>query len=239
MRRTHLENRRLIVERINEFYQIHSSANDEIWWRELVFCIFTANASARMGLRSVEAVKDLILHADAEELAAKLRGVHRFPNARAGYIATTREFLQTDCELKLRDKLHGFTDAIARRDWLAQTKQIKGLGYKEASHFLRNIGFRGYAILDKHILNCLREVGVIDDNKPKSKIVCAVSPATWRLILTNSIWCCGQSRPAKFLNNQNFFNEPQSHGDTEEIKEKASVTLWFIEKVLRILDFRF
>ena len=41
------------------------------------------------------------------------------------------------------------------------TRRIKGLGYKEASHFLRNIGFPGYAILDKHILNSLREMGVI------------------------------------------------------------------------------
>ena len=118
-----------------------------------------------MGLRSVEAVKDSLAHANAAEFAAKLRGVHRFPNARAAYIETTRDFLQTDCELRLRDKLRGFQDATARRDWLAQTKQIKGLGYKEASHFLRNIGFRGYAILDKHILNCLHEIGVIESNK--------------------------------------------------------------------------
>ena len=48
-----------------------------------------------------------------------------------------------------------------RRDFFARSKAIKGLGYKEASHFLRNIGFRGYAILDKHIINSLREMGVI------------------------------------------------------------------------------
>jgi N-glycosylase/DNA lyase len=41
-----------------------------------------------------------------------------------------------------------------------------GLGYKEASHFLRNIGFRGYAILDKHILRSLYEFGVLDSPKP-------------------------------------------------------------------------
>ena len=43
-----------------------------------------------------------------------------------------------------------------------------GLGYKEASHFLRNVGFRGYAILDKHVLNCLAELKIIDDPKPPS-----------------------------------------------------------------------
>ena len=40
---------------------------------------------------------------------------------------------------------------------------------KEASHFLRNIGFRGYAILDRHIINSLNEFGVLSTNdKPKN-----------------------------------------------------------------------
>ena len=49
---------------------------------------------------------------------------------------------------------------------LAKEKGIKGLGYKEASHFLRNIGLKGYAILDKHILRSLAELKIIDDPKP-------------------------------------------------------------------------
>ncbi|MFN3330277.1 MAG: DNA lyase, partial [Pyrinomonadaceae bacterium] len=31
---------------------------------------------------------------------------------------------------------------------------------------LRNIGFRGYAILDKHILRCLAELKIINDESP-------------------------------------------------------------------------
>ena len=47
-------------------------------------------------------------------------------------------------------------------------KDIKGMGYKEASHFLRNIGFgQDIAILDRHILRSLKRYGVIDDI-PKS-----------------------------------------------------------------------
>ena len=45
-------------------------------------------------------------------------------------------------------------------------KRIKGLGYKEASHFLRNIGLKDYAILDKHVLRSLAELKLIDDPKP-------------------------------------------------------------------------
>ena len=68
--------------------------------------------------------------------------------------------------MKLRNKLRSFDCDLERRDWLVREKGIKGLGYKEASHYLRNIGFRGYAILDKHVLNCLAELKIIDDPKP-------------------------------------------------------------------------
>jgi N-glycosylase/DNA lyase len=40
-------------------------------------------------------------------------------------------------------------------------KNVKGLGWKEASHFLRNIGHRNLAILDRHILRNLKRHGVI------------------------------------------------------------------------------
>jgi len=39
------------------------------------------------------------------------------------------------------------------REWLV--KNIKGLGYKESSHFLRNIGFDNFAIIDFHIVDIL------------------------------------------------------------------------------------
>ena len=59
-------------------------------------------------------------------------------------------------------KDHGETGA---REWLV--KNIKGLGYKEASHFLRNVGFCNLAILDRHIINLLIENGLLKE-KPKS-----------------------------------------------------------------------
>lgn len=68
--------------------------------------------------------------------------------------------------MRLRTKLWSFDCDLDRRDWLVREKGIKGLGYKEASHFLRNIGFRGYAILDKHVLNSLAELKIFDDPKP-------------------------------------------------------------------------
>ena len=152
--------------RLAEFRAVWDGASDERLWEELVYCVFTAGASARMGLRSIEAVRHLLLTGDKAELTKALQGVHRFPSARPGYIVVTREYLREDCGMRLRERLQRFSDRLARRDWLAGERRIKGLGYKEASHFLRNIGFKGYAILDKHVLRCLAELGVIDSPKP-------------------------------------------------------------------------
>ena len=119
-----------------------------------------------MGLNSLDAVKPILMTADQPDLARALSGVHRYPNARSRYIVASREFLREHCDLKLRKKLHSFDCRLERRDWLVREKGIKGLGYKEASHYLRNIGFTGYAILDKHVLNCMAELKIIDEPKP-------------------------------------------------------------------------
>ena len=142
------------------------TATDERLWEEMVFCIFTAGASARMGLGSIEAVRPLLARGSQRELADALTGRHRYPNSRSGYIVVTREYLEGDCRLRLRERLESFADPVGRRDWLARSRGIKGLGYKESSHFLRNVGLRGYAILDKHILRCLAEVGVLESPQP-------------------------------------------------------------------------
>ncbi len=123
-----------------------------------------------MGLDSVDAVRSLLLDGGSKAMAKALKkaGAHRFPNARPQYIVVTRDYFRADCGMKLRRRLRGFSDPLERRDWLAQEKQVKGLGYKEASHFLRNIGVKGHAILDKHVMRCLCEVGVVDAPKPPS-----------------------------------------------------------------------
>ena len=149
-----------------EFSAIWQRGTDEKLWEEMVFCFFTGGCSARMGLRSIEAVRPILLTGTHQELMNALVGKHRYPRARAGYIVASRDFLQEHCGMQLRKKLECFTDDLERRDWLVKEKRIKGLGYKEASHFLRNIGLKGYAILDKHILRSLAELKFIDDPQP-------------------------------------------------------------------------
>ncbi|MCI0453632.1 MAG: N-glycosylase/DNA lyase [Candidatus Dadabacteria bacterium] len=160
------EKRNLIRARLKEFRGILESGDDKRIFEELAFCILTAGASARMGIRSIDAIRDILFDAGARELGYRLQHIHRFPNSRARYIVHTRNHLEREFGFKLKDLILGFEHPLDRRDFLAQYKDIKGIGYKEASHFLRNIGFSGYGILDKHVLRCLYELRLI--RSPKS-----------------------------------------------------------------------
>ena len=155
----------LIDQRMSEFEAVYNQG-DEAIFTELCFCIFTAGASARMGLTCIDAIKDVILTATAAELEARLARKHRYPQARASYIIHTRDYLQREHGLQMVKFIESFQDRMELRDFFAANKGIKGIGYKEASHFLRNIGLKGYAILDKHVLRSLHEFGVIDTPKP-------------------------------------------------------------------------
>jgi N-glycosylase/DNA lyase len=167
---THRARRKEIRKRLGEFQEVWRKGSDARLWEELAYCIFTAGASARMGLDSVDAIRPLLLDGPPEAMtkALKKAGAHRFPVARPQYIVVTRNYFRAEFDMKLRRRLRSFSDPFERRDWLAQEKQVKGLGYKEASHFLRNIGVQGHAILDKHVMRCLCEVGVVDAPKPPS-----------------------------------------------------------------------
>lgn len=157
-----------IKARLAEFEEIRRAASDERIFEELTFCIYTAGASARMGLRSVESVRPVLMTGSMEEIQRALVNRHRWPDGRGAYVYETREYLREHCGLRMRELLESFQSADERRDFFAANRGVRGLGYKEGSHFLRNIGYRGYAILDKHILARLAEFGVIENPKPPS-----------------------------------------------------------------------
>jgi N-glycosylase/DNA lyase len=166
LKQAYTQKKRLIRARLNDFQKIIRTADDNRLFEELTFCICTAGASAKMGLKSVDAMRDILPNGSLSKLRKRLDGVHRYPNARPTYIIHTREYLKREYDFKIKDLLKSFEDPIERRDFLAKNKNIKGIGYKESSHFLRNIGFSGYAILDKHILNTLYELRIIKSPKP-------------------------------------------------------------------------
>ncbi|MEM1535481.1 MAG: N-glycosylase/DNA lyase [Candidatus Pacearchaeota archaeon] len=147
---------RLINSRISEFKALGKKSSREIF-KELCFCLLTANFNAKKAIEIQEKIGEGFLTLPERELAKALKQLsYRFPNTRAHYIFEARKYLSKLKELKLMPN---------PREWLV--KNISGLGYKEASHFLRNIGFDDYAIIDFHIINLLARNGLI--KKPKTK----------------------------------------------------------------------
>jgi N-glycosylase/DNA lyase len=83
---------------------------------------------------------------------------HRFWPQRGSRIYEARWLKDT-----IISELAKHENEIEIREWIV--KNLKGLGMKEASHFLRNIGYVDVAIIDKHIINLLVNEGLIE--KPK------------------------------------------------------------------------
>ncbi len=150
--------REIIERRMREFERERS--NEELF-KELVFCILTANFSAEGGLRILESLGDGIFTLTEEELADRLAELgHRYPRKRAEFIVEARKLIPM-----LRDIIFSFKDERLLREWLV--RNVRGLGYKEASHFLRNIGFKNVSIIDFHILDLLTKYGILEE-KPRS-----------------------------------------------------------------------
>ena len=153
------EVRRVVEARIKEFESLRSSSRENLF-KELCFCILAANFSAERSLRIIEEIGDDLLKLSEEELAETLRRLgHRFPSSRARYIVQARRSLD-----ELVKVLETIDDEFMVREWLV--KNVKGVGYKEASHFLRNIGFKNLSIIDFHIIDLLTRYGLI--RRPRS-----------------------------------------------------------------------
>ncbi len=93
---------------------------------------------------------------------------YRYPNLRAYHLIQCREYLKTEFDFNIKDLINKFKNPVERRGFLAKSEGIKGIGFKEASHFLRNTGYSGYAILDKHIIGYLYELELITSNEVPS-----------------------------------------------------------------------
>jgi N-glycosylase/DNA lyase len=150
-----------IQQRIQEFKNVNTHSVEELF-QELCFCILTANFNAERTILIHQRLRECFCTTPEEALSKKLRQQgYRFPNIRAVYIidsVSKKDVLPTIIQTFQRDE---------RRTWLVQN--IKGLGYKEASHFLRNIGFDDYAIIDSHILELLERYNFIKQPKTLTK----------------------------------------------------------------------
>ncbi len=144
----------LIKRRLKEFRLLQNARDEEIF-SELCFCILTPQSNARQCDKAIQELKKkrMLFKATAGAIGPVLKGRARFHNKKALYLVDARRSFDRD--------ILSSSDILDVRKSIVET--IKGVGYKEASHFLRNIGLgKDIAILDRHILKNLRRYGAIE-----------------------------------------------------------------------------
>jgi N-glycosylase/DNA lyase len=151
--RLYAERQSAIRQRLGEFSKIHPSE----YFYELVYCILTPQSSAANAANAVDTLK---LHDFANNDIDPAPLLHqkdfyiRFHHTKGRrLIGVKKQFPH------ILQHLSNGSASFELREWLVDN--VKGIGYKEASHFLRNIGHRDLAILDRHILKNLRRCAVL------------------------------------------------------------------------------
>ncbi|MEM2540060.1 MAG: N-glycosylase/DNA lyase [Candidatus Methanomethylicia archaeon] len=120
---------------------------------ELAFCISVANSKALNGLLFQNSIMEWDLE-NREIVRKTLENSRiRFYNRKTEYII--KSIQKFNLINNILDK-----NTYTVREWLVEN--VKGLGYKEASHFLRNIGRDDVAIIDRHVLRYLHKNNYID-----------------------------------------------------------------------------
>lgn len=151
----------LIRARLGDFSRV--PAGD--YFYELAYCLLTPQSSAVHAGKAVIALQNISFRERGGDPTALLRQKDqyiRFHNTKARRLLAIRDLYPlVEKELLHSQGTPDFArrDASRLREWLVTN--VKGLGWKEASHFLRNIGYRDLAILDRHILRNLRRHGVL------------------------------------------------------------------------------
>lgn len=144
----------IVDKRLKEFSRLRSSTSDRLF-HELCFCILTANFNAERCVKIQDSIRNGFSEMSLKDLQKELaKHGHRYPNKRAEYIVEARKHKPTLRNIQGDDV----------RGWLV--KNVKGLGMKEASHFLRNIGYTDFAIIDFHIIDLLNRYKII--KRPKT-----------------------------------------------------------------------
>jgi len=145
-----------IEERLGEFRTAGERMKRDELFYELGFCLLTPQSKAVVCWDSICSIKkNMKKNHGRYEVLPHLKGV-RFKNNKSKYF----EEAQKKWHSGLCEELFLQKSPFEMREYLV--KNVKGMGYKEASHFLRNIGYgNDLAILDRHILKNLLLLGII------------------------------------------------------------------------------
>src|SRR3989344_4498639 len=136
--------------RLKEFEEFENKDNNE-WFSELCFCILTANSRAETAMKIQSILGSVgFLNLEQSRLSRVIKdNHHRFHNNKARFICDARKLKY------IKNVLKKFKDEQEARDFLVEN--VKGIGLKESSHFLRHTGSKNIAILDRHILSLMKQ----------------------------------------------------------------------------------
>ena len=142
-----------IKNRLSDFKHVSSKE----YFYELAYCLMAPQSSAVNADKAIQQLKAFDFkntEFNPEQLLYQKEYYIRFHKTKAKHLLTAKEHFQ----IIHHQRTNGGT-STELREWLV--KNVKGLGWKESSHFLRNIGHRNLAILDRHILKNLLRLGVL------------------------------------------------------------------------------
>ncbi|MBP6323221.1 MAG: N-glycosylase/DNA lyase [Fusobacteriaceae bacterium] len=153
-----------IDKRLKEFKEIWKNGSNEDIHAELSFCILTPQSKARNAWKAITTLRadGVLFIGDAQTISDYLNIV-RFKNNKAKYLVELREKMKNEKgEIITKQFFNSLPSTFEKREWIV--KNIKGMSYKEAGHFLRNVGFgEDVAILDRHVLKNLVKLEVISE----------------------------------------------------------------------------
>lgn len=137
--------------------------NENAIYEEMCFCILTPQSSAKQAMKSINQLKEhnLLDKGSYEQKEPFVKNVRFFRTKAKRLVLVQEKFPKNEIKNILKNA--GLPkDPHKARSFLVS--EVNGYGLKEASHFLRNIGFgRDIAILDRHILKNLKNFGVIKE----------------------------------------------------------------------------
>ncbi len=147
-------NRPAIRSRLKEFDLVPPSK----YFFELAYCLLTPQSKAAYADAVISKLHSAGFdRSEVDPLPILYNKEHyiRFHRTKSSHLIKMKDQFP-QIAAKISEKLPAFE----MREWLV--KNVTGLGYKEATHFLRNIGKSGnLAILDRHILRSLKKSGVV------------------------------------------------------------------------------
>lgn len=151
----------VIHQRLDQFRNVPP----EMWFYELCYCILTPQTKARNAEKAIEILRKQQYRELGFDPVSVLRAPShyiRFHNTKAKRLQSVRTQWQCIQDLLAEYRFIECRSDTQRmkqlRDVLVAT--IDGIGMKESSHFLRNIGASGLAIIDRHLLDNLVRRGV-------------------------------------------------------------------------------